>query len=532
MRKRIFLNSVIPVFAVLCATFYALDSLVKNFEKREADARLNESYTAIKQRFDENFAIMTSPLRETFCALLMRFYSLGQLNNFFVEFTSLYPQIQRIALIKSSRRVLEVSKLTAKSFGKAWVNQDTGLSNIFWQGAHPYAEFRMEAGAGFEVAGTIELTTLFEDAAGLTATPFGVVKFYSSPKDKIFSDAKKNKDAVVKVFPLLGGKWSVEIREDRKQFYKAQSRFRRKFAVFTVFALFFTYALSFVFSLRPTQTVRFTSGKYPNEELSEDDISLIGHELRNPIAAVKNACYFISSHPRSKLSGANIDKHLGIIRNEISLISATIENLLTFLRSRPPVLSACRINPILSELAAHFANKNSLVEFVTDFGDVPLVAADAVELKQAFFNIMENAFDAVTPPGEIKITTSRENEYVRISVKDSGCGISSVNLGKVFKPFVSVKNSGAGLGLAVVAKIIEKRLSGKVLIKSELGAGSEVVALLPVKRENPLLISPLERGRRQGRENPLLISPLGRGRRQGRENPLLISPLGRGRRGE
>ena len=132
------------------------------------------------------------------------------------------------------------------------------------------------------------------------------------------------------------------------------------------------------------------------------------------------------------------------------------------------------------------------INIVKEYGELPLVQCYAGQLNQVFMNLLANAIDelqSVKPLSEednaktIAITTQiLENDWVKISIKDDGNGISPESLDKLFDPFFTTKpvGKGTGLGLSISYKIIEKHC-GKLYCNSILGEGAEFVIELPSK---------------------------------------------------
>ena len=116
-----------------------------------------------------------------------------------------------------------------------------------------------------------------------------------------------------------------------------------------------------------------------------------------------------------------------------------------------------------------------------EYGDLPPVKCYPQKLNQVFMNIFVNAAQAIAEKGEIKITTSSENEHVNISISDSGSGIAKENLSKIFDPFFTTKEvgKGTGLGLNVAYNIITKH-KGTINVKSTVGKGTTFSIRLPV----------------------------------------------------
>lgn len=137
------------------------------------------------------------------------------------------------------------------------------------------------------------------------------------------------------------------------------------------------------------------------------------------------------------------------------------------------------------------------IEILKDYGELPLVECFAGQLNQVLMNLIVNAIDAIheqhdrqialglaPTPGVITLATQQiSDDWIQISVKDTGCGISNDVQPKLFDPFFTTKpvGSGTGLGLSISYQIIEKH-SGRLWCQSQLGEGSEFVIEIPIKQ--------------------------------------------------
>jgi len=113
------------------------------------------------------------------------------------------------------------------------------------------------------------------------------------------------------------------------------------------------------------------------------------------------------------------------------------------------------------------------------------VDADAVLLKQAIGNLLDNAIKAIGDgAGTVTVSLTVEDDLAVVAIEDSGCGIPPDELDKIFTPFFSSRPSGTGLGLPLAAKIIDLH-SGKLEVQSELGRGTRFIVSLPRLEEAP-----------------------------------------------
>ncbi len=113
---------------------------------------------------------------------------------------------------------------------------------------------------------------------------------------------------------------------------------------------------------------------------------------------------------------------------------------------------------------------------------LPKINCHPGKINQVFLNIISNAIDAIEGEGKIWITTSREGDNIKISVKDTGCGMDEETKQKIFDPFYTTKDvgKGTGLGMSIAYGIIQEH-KGKIEIVSEPGKGTEIIVTLPIK---------------------------------------------------
>jgi two-component system, NtrC family, sensor kinase len=129
-------------------------------------------------------------------------------------------------------------------------------------------------------------------------------------------------------------------------------------------------------------------------------------------------------------------------------------------------------------LSGELKNRITLHE---DYGDRSQVRCYASQLNQVFMNIVSNAAQAIKKQGDIWIKTWEEGPWAYISIKDNGPGIPKSDVDKIFDPFFTTKpvGAGTGLGLSISYGIIQKH-DGQIIVKSEVGKGTEFVIKVPV----------------------------------------------------
>jgi signal transduction histidine kinase len=174
-----------------------------------------------------------------------------------------------------------------------------------------------------------------------------------------------------------------------------------------------------------------------------------------------------------------------IIREQVSRISKIIETLLAFARPRPVLKSPLQLQGSLEEvlifLSEEFRKREVKVE--RRFESVAPIRGDGAKLQQLFLNLFLNAVDAMPEGGTLRVSLeSCDPDEVEVRVADTGTGIPTEALAKIFEPFFTSKprGKGSGLGLAVVKGIVSDH-DGRIDVATELGKGTEFLVSFPVE---------------------------------------------------
>ncbi len=206
----------------------------------------------------------------------------------------------------------------------------------------------------------------------------------------------------------------------------------------------------------------------------------VAHELRNPLGVISNAVFYLQmTHPDAD---ETTKEYLEIIHDEVFNSGRIISDLLDFSRTRFPR----REKAAVSELVAQVLEKNPPpggVEVTTEIAlDLPPVFVDPQHMHQVLTNLVINAYQSMPEGGRLTVTAQVERGQMALSVTDTGMGISTQDMGKLFEPLFTTKSRGIGLGLATSKSLVEAN-EGSIEVKSELGKGSTFTVRLPIKKE-------------------------------------------------
>jgi len=216
----------------------------------------------------------------------------------------------------------------------------------------------------------------------------------------------------------------------------------------------------------------------------------IAHEINNPLAGIltyaKLLIRMLESEQVDEPTRATSVKHLKLVQRETERCTAIVRNLLDFARQRPLSLKDTDVVAVLEEAVSLVGHQAALkgLTLAKTVSPVPLIKADAGQLRQAVVNVVLNGFEAMPSGGSLSLrcAPSANGKQIEITCEDTGVGIPPDRLAKIFDPFFSTKEMGTGLGLSVVYGIIERH-GGTIDIRSEVGKGTTVVIRLPVARK-------------------------------------------------
>ena len=209
----------------------------------------------------------------------------------------------------------------------------------------------------------------------------------------------------------------------------------------------------------------------------------VSHELRNPLSAIKNAV-FLLKRKLSKEAIPDIDEKiiqfLDIMDNEIDRCSKIINDLLGFTRVSEPARLAFDINTVVNDALSRVEIAENIKLSKNLQPDLPMIMIDANQIGQVLINLIQNAYQAMTDGGNLKISTKVSDGFMEVEVGDSGCGIPEKEIKKIFDPLFTTKPRGTGIGLAVCHGIIQKH-NGVIDVKSQEGVGTTMFIRLPLE---------------------------------------------------
>ncbi|MFO7560489.1 MAG: response regulator [Desulfobacterales bacterium] len=227
------------------------------------------------------------------------------------------------------------------------------------------------------------------------------------------------------------------------------------------------------------------------DQLKSDFVNMVAHEIRSPLNSISMQLKVILDG----LAGSITEKQQEILSRASAKINA-LSNLSTELLDLARIESGLitqerekfQIGSLLQDQVAFFqeaARSKGISLELDTLPDLPPVLANKSNMEEVFSNLITNAIHYTPENGKISILAVALKTHLCVSISDTGFGISSEDLPKIFERFYRVKNektrhiTGTGLGLPIVKSILEAH-NGKIRVESELNKGSTFYVYLPL----------------------------------------------------
>ena len=210
----------------------------------------------------------------------------------------------------------------------------------------------------------------------------------------------------------------------------------------------------------------------------------IAHEIRNPLAGISGSIEMLTQTTTNE----DDKKLMAIVLREIDRLNALITEFLDYSRPEPTPTEAVNISHLLQEVLEVAMKSKGLpaglqhkIEIKKDL----IIRADSNKLRQAFLNMIINAYQAMTDSSGplLTVSLSEKNSEVTLKIIDTGSGMSEETKKRIFEPFFTTKSKGTGLGLAMTYKILQVH-QARILVESEKNKGSSFEVAFPSAPKN------------------------------------------------
>jgi PAS domain S-box-containing protein len=230
----------------------------------------------------------------------------------------------------------------------------------------------------------------------------------------------------------------------------------------------------------------------------------VAHEIGNPLNSLNIHLQLLKREvqrmPESRRK--ELGDLLDVSAREVTRLDGIITEFLQAVRPVKPKLESVDFPSLLREsldFQKHeLSDRRVLVESEIAAG-LPTVRVDRGQIRQVLFNLVKNASEAMPGGGVLRISVAATDRFVRLSVRDTGVGITPEQMSRIFEPYYTTKTRGSGLGMMIVQRIVRDH-GGEIEIHSEPQRGTTVTIFLP--REDCLIRMLPARGRNAGEDAP------------------------------
>jgi len=209
----------------------------------------------------------------------------------------------------------------------------------------------------------------------------------------------------------------------------------------------------------------------------------VSHEIRNPLAALFLHVDLLEEELQQPTpeSAVQVTQVLAEIRTQLARLDDLVQDYLTLVRTSQIERTPQDLGAALHAWAAEWqqlAMSQGVLLRLEGLEDLGPVALHASTLRRAMLNLVQNAFDAMLQGGTLTLAGQRTATHIQIHVRDTGSGIPTQQLTKIFEPLYTTKPGGSGLGLYIVQEIVAAH-GGTLTVESALGCGTTFTMTLP-----------------------------------------------------
>lgn len=231
-----------------------------------------------------------------------------------------------------------------------------------------------------------------------------------------------------------------------------------------------------------TEKVRTKQALLQNERLATIGrmSAMVAHEIRNPLSSIGLNAELLEEE-LAKTSDLEMRALLHAISREVERLTAITDEYLKFARLPKPTLQPEQLNDLLRDLLRFVDGelRAAKVELTVDLeGHLTPIRADENQLRQAFLNLLKNSLHSMPEGGRLTITTQQHDGQVQVRFADTGQGIDTASVDRIFDPFVSGREGGIGLGLSLTQQIVSEH-GGMINCESTPGQGTVFVIDFP-----------------------------------------------------
>ena len=208
---------------------------------------------------------------------------------------------------------------------------------------------------------------------------------------------------------------------------------------------------------------------------------MVGHDLRNPLAGMRNATYFLKKKGKT-MSDDQFNDMLENIDTAICRSDKIINDLLDYAREMTLELTKYNAHQLTNE-AIKLVNVPKHIKITNHVQEKTSVWVNADKMHRVFTNLIKNAIDSMSQNGTLSIDSHKTKDFLAINFTDTGSGIPDDVLPKLFTPLFTTKAQGMGFGLAICKRIVEAH-RGNISVKTKVNKGTTFTITFPLKPKN------------------------------------------------
>jgi two-component system nitrogen regulation sensor histidine kinase NtrY len=208
----------------------------------------------------------------------------------------------------------------------------------------------------------------------------------------------------------------------------------------------------------------------------------VAHEIKNPLTPIKLSAERLLRKYRAHdpSLGAALETAVGTIVREVDNMKAMVDEFARFARMPQPRPTAVDLRRLVDDTVHLYRDIKPGLEVSAsiDGTEAERVSLDPEQIRGALINLLDNAVEATSAPGHIRVSAERSDHGLRIRVADTGPGIPAEARDKLFLPYFSTKGRGTGLGLAIVHRIVSDH-HGTIRVEDNVPHGAVFTIELP-----------------------------------------------------
>ena len=222
----------------------------------------------------------------------------------------------------------------------------------------------------------------------------------------------------------------------------------------------------------------------------------VAHEIGNPLNSLNIHLELLGRHFKElQEDDPEALEMIDIAKSEVKRLDLIITQFLTAIRPTKPDMEKIDLRNLvlqtLNFMKVELDTRSIIIK--KDLPEVlPEIFGDQNQIKQAIYNLIKNASQAVSEGGTIEIKCYKSDGYLNLSIADTGCGITAKDMNNIFEPYYTKKESGTGLGLMIVERIVREH-GAHLAVESDPGKGTEFTIKFPLESQRmKLLAQPTE----------------------------------------